>query len=124
MCLIHKCMCSYSMYILMYIVRIYIIIYLYVVMENKLPHLEYEQQNLDSIPQEVDFSVGNTLHGTRTIMSHFVDDYALFNMSYDCHSRISSLFIHPFHHVKHMKPSEAELEFNYISRHVVELLSS
>ena len=33
------------------------------------------------------------------------------------------LYICPFQHVKHIKPSEVEKEFHYISGHVVELLS-
>ena len=33
------------------------------------------------------------------------------------------MLVSPFHHVHHIKPSEVEKEFHYISGHVVELLS-
>ena len=34
-----------------------------------------------------------------------------------------SLLIFPLHHVKHIKPSEIESEFHYMTKHVIELLS-
>ena len=34
-----------------------------------------------------------------------------------------SLLISPLHHVKHIKPSEVESEFHYMTKHVIELLS-
>ena len=34
-----------------------------------------------------------------------------------------SLLISPLHHVKHIKPSEIEIEFHYMTKHVIELLS-
>ena len=68
-------------------------------------------------------SNNNTLHDVRTIKLGFVDDSSLFNKSHTHHSRKLSLYICPFQHVKHIKPSEVEKEFHYISGHVVELLS-
>ena len=74
--------------------------------------------------QDMCLNTVRTLHGTRTIKLGFVDDSALFNKSHVYYSRSSlSLFAWPFHHVKHMKPSEVEKEFHYISGHVIELLS-
>ena len=74
--------------------------------------------------QDICSNTVRTLHGTRTIKLGFVDDSTLFNKSHAYHSRISlSLFICPSCYVKHIKPSEVETEFHYISGHVLELLS-
>ena len=89
-----------------------------------MPHAEFQRQPLDSIKQEIISNTFNTLHGPRTIKLGFIDDSTLFNKSCDYHSRISlSLCTSSFQCVKHIKPSEVEIEFNYIARHVIELLS-
>ena len=79
---------------------------------------------MDSIKQDTCSNIVSTLHGARTIKLGFFDDSTLFNKSHVCYSRIPlQLYICPFQHVKHIKPSEVEKEFHYISGHVVELLS-
>ena len=88
-----------------------------------MPFAEYQKQSLDSISQETDTNIASTLHGTRTIKLGFVDDSTLCNKSHSHHSANSSLLLCPFHHRKHIKPSKVDKEFNYISGHVVELLS-
>ena len=96
----------------------------FVVIKDKLPYAEYQKQTLHGIKQDIRLNTVRTLHGTRTIKLGFVDDSTLFDKSHVYNSRISlSLFICPFHYVKHIKPSEVETEFRYISGHVVELLS-
>ena len=96
----------------------------FVVLKDKLPYTEFQKRPLDNIKQEVCSNTLNTLHGARTIKLGFVDDYALFSRSHDYHSRTSlSLFICFCHHIKHIKPSEVEIEFHYIAGHVTELLS-
>ena len=92
-----------------------------IVLKEKLPTIEHQKKSIDNTIQ--DTNTVSTLHGIRTIKLHFVDDSILFNKSNAYHSRISSMVICPFQHVKHVKPSEAEKEFHYISGHVVELLS-
>ena len=96
----------------------------FVVIKDKLPYTQYQKQTLDSIKQDTCSNFVSTLHGARTIKLGFFDDSTLFNKSHVCYSRIPlQLYICPFQHVKHIKPSEAEKEFHYISGHVVELLS-
>ena len=96
----------------------------FVVIRDKLPYTEYQKQTLDSIKQDTCSNIVSTLHGARTIKLGFFDDSTLFNKSHVCYSRIPlQLYICPFQHVKHIKPSEVEKEFHYISGHVVELLS-
>jgi len=104
-------------------IHIYVHTIISVVIKNKLPFAEYQKQTLDSISQETDSNVVCTLHGTRTIKLGFVDDSTLNNKSHSYHSAHSSLLLYPFHHITHIKPSKVEKEFNYISGHVVELLS-
>ena len=96
----------------------------YIVLKDKWPYTTYQKQTLDTIKQDTCSYNVRTLHGKRTIELGFVDDGTLFNKSHAYHSRISlSLFICPFYYVKHIKPSEVETEFHYISGHVLELLS-
>ena len=96
----------------------------FVVIKDKLPYTEYHKQTLDSIKQDTCSNIVSTLHGARTIKLGFFDDSTLFNKSHVCYSRIPvQLYICPFQHVKHIKPSEVEKKFHYISGHVVELLS-
>ena len=94
-----------------------------VVLKDKLPHIEHPKQTLNSIRQDTCTKMVSTLHGTKSIKLGFVDDSTLLNKSCALHSRNLSLSINPFQNVKHMKPSEVENEFYYISGHVVELLS-
>ena len=95
--------------------------YLYfIVIKEKLPYVKYHKQALDNIKQDTYSNSVRTLHGTRTIKLGFVDDSTLFNKSHDYHS---SLLICPFQYGKHIKPSEVDKDFHYISGHVVELLS-
>ena len=96
-------------------------LYICIVLKEKLPNIEHQKQSIDNTRR--DKNAVNTVHGIRTIKLRFVDDSILFNKSNPYHSRISSLVICPFQHVKHIKPPEAEKEFQYISGHVVELLS-
>ena len=96
-------------------------LYMCIVLKEKLPNVQHRKQSINITRQNT--NTVSTLHGIRTIKLHFVDDSILFNKSNVYHSRISSLVICPFQHVKHIKPSEAEKEFQYISGHVVELLS-
>ena len=96
----------------------------FVVIKDKLPFAEYQKQTLRDIKQDIHLNTVRTLHGKRTIKLGFVDDSTLFDKSHVYNSRISlSLFICPFRYVKHIKPSEVETEFHYISGHVIELLS-
>ena len=92
----------------------------FVALKQKLPYTEYEKQ---TVRQGTDPKVVSSLHGVRTIKLGFVDDSSLLNKSQSYQSRKLSVFICPFQHVKHIKPSEVEKEFHYISGHVVELLS-
>ena len=97
---------------------------LFIVIKDKLLYAEFQKQPLDSMKRKKCFNAVRTLHGTRTIKLGFVDDSALFNKSCVCYLRSSlSFFMCPFHCVKHIKPSEVEIEFHYIAGHVVELLS-
>ena len=82
--------------------------------------MEYQKQ---TVRKDTDSKILNTLHGTRTIKLGFVDDSTLFNKTQAYHSRKLSVFICPFEHVKHIKPSEVEKEFHYTSGHIIELLS-
>ena len=113
-------------------VRIFILVlyvcistYVYVGLKHQFPNTEHEKLHvtLDYIRQVANAKVVSTLHGTRTIKFGFVDDSTLFNKSKAYHSSKLSVFISPFQYVKHIKPSEVEKEFHYISEHVVELLS-
>ena len=92
----------------------------FVVLKEKLLYVEHQKQTLTS---GVNSKIVNTLHGTRTIKLGFVDDSTLFNKSQAHYPRKLSLFICPFQHVKHIKPSEVEKEFQYVSGHILELLS-
>lgn len=83
-----------------------------------MPQVEDQEQTLCNIRQQ---KVSYTLHATRSIKLGFVDDTTLFNKSHIGHSEKSSLF--HLKHVRHIKPSEVEKEFQYVSRHVVELLN-
>ena len=97
---------------------------LYVAIKDKSTYIGYHEQDLANVKQDMCLNTVRTLHGTRTIKLGFVDDSALFNKSHVYYSRSSfSLFTCPFHHVKHIKPSEVEKEFQYISVHIIELLS-
>ena len=106
--------CTCAHYLHMYL-------YICIVIKEKLPNVEHQKQSIDNTRQ--DTYTDSTLHGIKTIRLHFVDDSILFNESNAYHTRIFSLVICPFQHVKHIKPSEAEKEFHYITGHVVELLS-
>ena len=92
----------------------------FVALKQKLPYTEYEKQ---TVRQGTDPKVVSSLHGVRTIKLGFVDDSSLLNKSQSYQSRKLSVFICPFQHVKHIKSSEVEKEFHYISGHVVEFLS-
>ena len=87
---------------------------------KQLPNVEHQKLPLTSI---TDSKIVSTLHGTRTIKLGFVDDSTLFNKSQSFQTRKLSVFFCPFEHVKHIKPSEVEKEFHYVSGHVIELLS-
>ena len=96
----------------------------FIAIKEKSLYIGYHEKDLASMNQDMYLNTVRTLHGTRTIMLGFVDDSTLFNKSHVYYSRLSlSLFTCPFHHVKHIKPSEVEEEFHYISGHVTELLS-
>ena len=95
--------------------------YICIVLKEKLPNVEHQKQFIDNTRQDI--NTFSTLHGIRTIKLRFFDDSILFNKLDAHHLSISSFVICPFQHVKHIKPSEAEKEFHYISGHVVELLS-
>ena len=111
------------MYVRMHIpVLTYVL--LFIVIKDKLSYIEFQKQPLDSMKRETCSNTVRTSHGTKTIKLGFFDDSALFNKSRVCYSRsLLSLFMCPFHYMKHIKPSEVEKEFHYISGHVVELLS-
>ena len=95
----------------------------FIVIKDKLPYTEYQKQTIDRNKPDTCLNKFKTLHGTRTIKLGFVDDSSLFNKSHIYHSRISlSPFTYSFKYVKHIKPSEVEKEFHYISGHVIELL--
>ena len=72
----------------------------------------------DNVLQKNNQSDTNALRSRQT-----VDDSALNTKSHICQSNIMSLLISPLHHVKHIKPSEVESEFHYMTKHVIELLS-
>ena len=106
----HACMCMCDLY--------------FIAIKEKSPYIGYHEEDLACVKQDTCLNTVRTLHGTRTIKLGFVDDGSLFNKSHVYYSRSSlSLFACPFHHVKHIKPSEVEKEFHYISGHVTELLS-
>ena len=117
--------CNYVCnYVCSYVFYVCTMCICFIVLKDKLPYTTYQLETLDTIKQDTCLNIVKTLHGTRTIKLGFVDDSILFNKSYAYHSRISlSLFISPFCHVKHIKSSEVEIEFHYISEHVLELLS-
>ena len=94
--------------------------YCFVALKDKLPYIEYQKQN---VTQGKYLKVVDTLHGIRTIKFGFIDDCTLFNKLQSYYPRTLSVFVCPFQHVKHIKSSEVEKEFHYISGHVVELLS-
>ena len=89
-------------------------------LKDKLPHTEYYEQTVASGKH---IKTVNTLHGARTIKLGFVDDSTLFNKSRTHYPRKVSLLICPFQHVKRIKPSEVDKEFQYVSGHILELLS-
>ena len=95
--------------------------YVYIIVfKDKLPQVEHYKQTLAS---DKHIKSINTLHGTKTIKLGFVDDSTLFNKPQICYPRKVSLLICPFQHVKCIKPSEVDKEFQYVSGHVLELLS-
>ena len=111
--------------ILILVLYVCICTYVYIGLKHLFPNTEHKKLHitLDYIRQVANAKVVSTLHGTRTIKFGFVDDSTLFNKSKAYHSSKLSVFISPFQYVKHIKPSEVEKEFHYISEHVVELLS-
>ena len=95
---------------------------IFIVLKDKLSYIRYHKETGNK-NQDTYSNAVMTLHSKRTIKLGFVDDSTLFAKSPDYYSRLSlSLSTYPFH-VKHIKPSEVEKEFHYISGHVVELLS-
>ena len=90
-----------------------------VVFKDKLPQMEYKQ----TLASGKHIKSVNTLHGSRTIKLGFVDDSTLFNKSQTHYPRKVSLLICPFQHVKCIKPTEVDKEFQYVSGHILELLS-
>ena len=91
-----------------------------IVFKDKLPQMEHYKQTLASGKHT---KTVNTLHGARTIKLGFVDDSTLFNKPQICYPRKVSLLICPFQHIKCIKPSEVDKEFQYVSGHILELLS-
>ena len=94
-------------------------------LKHQFPNTEHEKLHvtLDNIRQVANSKVICTLHGARTIKLRFFDDSTLFNKPQVYHSRKLSLYICPFQNVKHIKPSDVEKEFHYISGHSIQLLS-
>ena len=72
----------------------------------------------DNVVQE-----NNQSDATILCCKQTVDDSALNFKSNVYQSNIMSLLIFPLHYVKHIKPSEIESEFHYITKHVIKLLS-
>ena len=96
----------------------------FTVIKVKLPHAEYPKKAFNNTKQDTYSNTIRTLHGAETIKLGFVDDIALFNKSHVYHARLSlSLFTFQLHYVKHIKPSEVEKQFSYLSGHALELLS-
>ena len=89
--------------------------YIFTVVKDKFSHIVH---GADNVVQENNQSDANTLHSRKT-----VDDSVLNTKSHVCQSNIMSLLISPLHHVKHIKPSNVESEFYYMTKHVIELLS-
>ena len=113
----HIYVCTYGYSYVCY----YVYTYLYfIVLKDKLPYIKYQKQ---ARRQDTNSKVIYALHGIRTIRLGFVDDSTFFNKSQAYHTRKLSVFICSSQHVKHIKPSEAEKEFHYVSAHVLELLS-
>ena len=79
-----------------------------------MPHVDCHKQ---SSSQE---NTVITIHCTRNIKLSFVDDSILYSKPHAYHSK---MLVSPFQHVNHIKPSEVEQEFHYISGHATELLS-
>ena len=90
-------------------------VYFSAVLKDKLSHI---MNNSDNVLQNNNQSDAITLRSKQT-----VDDCALNTQSHVCQSNIMSLLISPLHYVKHIKPSEIESEFYYVTKHVIELLS-
>ena len=90
-------------------------VYFSAVLKDKLSHI---MNSSDNVLQNNNQSDAITLRSKQT-----VDDCALNTQSHVCQSNIMSLLIFPLHYVKHIKPSEIESEFYYITKHVIELLS-
>ena len=96
----------------------------FIAIKGRSPYIGYHEEDLASMKQHMCLNTVRTLHGTEAIKLGIVDDSALFNKSDVYYSRSTlSLFTCPIHHLKHIKPSEVEKEFHYISGHVIELLS-
>ena len=90
-------------------------IYFSTVLKDKLSHI---MNSSDNVLQYNNQSDAITLRSKQT-----VDDCALNTQSHVCQLNIMSLLVSPLHYVKHIKPSEIESEFYYITKHVIELLS-
>ena len=87
----------------------------FAVLKENFPHIVSAK---DSVLQETNQSYANTLRSRQT-----VDDIFPFSKPYVCQPYIMSLLTCPLHHVKHIKPSEIESEFQYVTGHVIEVLS-
>ena len=98
--------------------QLHLSIYTFAVLKEKFPHIVSAE---DGVLQKTNQSYANTLCSRQT-----VDDISPFGKPYVCQPYqpyIMSLLTCPFHHVKHIKPSEVESEFQYVTGHVIELLS-
>ena len=90
-------------------------LHFYTAFEDKFPHSVHSS---DGVLQETNHSDTYTLRSRQT-----VDDTTLNMKSHFYQSNIMSLLICSLHHMKHIKPSEVESKFHYVTNHVIELLS-
>ena len=93
---------------------------IFLAFKSRLSHLE---QNLGIIVSEADSIAVNTLHDIKSIKFGFYDDHASYGKSRTYWLRIPSLDFCTIQPIVLIKPSKVKREFDYISGHIVELLS-
>ena len=86
------------------------------VIKEKVLHIANTSKSDDIVLKNTQ-TTANTLHSRQT-----TDDCVLFKKPHVYESSIMSLLVFPLQYLKHIKPSEVESEFHYVTEHVIELL--
>ena len=90
-------------------------LYFYTAFKEKFPHIVHSSSG---VLQETNHSDTYALRSRQA-----VDDTAVNMKSHVYQSNNMLLLVCSLHHMKHIKPSEVESKFHYVTNHVIELLS-